>query len=270
MHRSRPETLPWIVAETVALKLLQVRPASLAIADDAGDRLRRTVGGLTRDPQLRWEIHAGEAVPSEPVECLVWVGDGEAPTQVARRRVLDLAAGCTGVVLLAEPLAPGVGVGRPVLRAMDPDLVELRTDELPDGLGGTRERRPWEAPRSWAVASVAAWRFEDDAEAARDGFLTRLPRLHGAKVVVACRRLLQHWPHAHEVFVLAARRVADLNDASGAGALITEVQLTANVPSHIERALRRALGPDLWPDQRSAAVGAAAPSNFPDWPDQTG
>jgi hypothetical protein len=218
--------------------------------------------GWSSDPRLQWEIDDQDAIPEGRVACLVWVGDGDRSTPSARARLLELASVCTGVVLVAEPGVAGVGIGRNMLRSMDPALLELATEEIPDGIGGSRERRPWEAMRTWAVAEVAAWRFETDAEAARDGFLARLPRLRGGEVVLACRRMLQYWPTAHEVFVLAGRVLLERGDRDALRALLLELQLAGEVPLHVRRAVEAAVGhaAEVWNIQSVTGDAATDPT----------
>ncbi|MFO0636079.1 MAG: hypothetical protein U0168_24845 [Nannocystaceae bacterium] len=52
-------------------------------------------------------------------------------------------------------MVPGCGIGLHMVRAIDPELSEIATEELADGPERTRERRPWEPGARWLVAARA-------------------------------------------------------------------------------------------------------------------
>lgn len=203
--------MPWLVAEAVLLRLVKLRPQSLRMVRDGGRRIARHLDAAEPEDDA-WSIVDGDARSS----CLVWISDGVSASYDARAEVLELAKQADHDVLLCESIVPGTGVGLHLLRAIDPGLTEISTDELADGPDRTRERKPWEPRAKWVVAHARAWRFEAEAELARDGFVARLPRMSAAQIVLTIRRILVRFERAHELFLLAIDELVARNDLEGA------------------------------------------------------
>lgn len=184
------QAIPAVVAETIGLRLRRYAPRTLRVEGDPARQLGPALG----QPAL---------LDADPAQCVVWVGDGTTVSGISQARVAALGLRCTGVVIIAEPIVPGTGLGLRMLKHLDRRAQRIETDEVPDGQGGLRPRQPWEATSWWIVAEVAAWRFQPGAEMAREGFLARLAALHGASLVAAVDRILERWPHAHEAIVMA-------------------------------------------------------------------
>jgi hypothetical protein len=233
-----PAVVPWIVAETIALELATRRPASVHVTRDPGARVRRQLDPVDGEPAVPW---AWLEAPVTGMECLLWVGDGCTASVDARADVLRLAADCGDVVMLVEPLVPGNGLGLPLLRAIDPGLRQLVTDEVTDGFERTRERKPWEPAPRWAIATVRAWRFDGDAELARASWLGRLPRLSAAEMLVVARRVLVRFPRAHEVLLLGVHELVRRADLEGAKSLTGELELNPDAPRSLVAEARRAV-----------------------------
>ena len=224
---ARPFLLPWPVAEAVILRLTRNEARSVAVE---GDTSRRVAAQLDAPPQ-----HEGV------VDALVLVSDGLTPSLLARTRVLDVAARARGELILCEPSFPGTGLGREMLRRIDP-LVSVHTcDELPDALGGTRHRKPWEAPVTWLAAEAAAWRFAVGAEDVRAGFRSRLPRMRVEQMLMSCRRMLQRFPNAFEPFALAAEELSRRGEPDAVRRIVAELGMSAEAPPGVRGRLRRAL-----------------------------
>lgn len=210
--------VPWLVAEAVLLRLVKLRPQSLRIVRDGGRRIARHLDAAEPDDDP-WCIVDGDAKSS----CLVWISDAVSASNDARVEVLELAKQVDHDVLLCESIVPGTGVGLHLLRAIDPGLTEISTDELADGPDRTRERKPWEPRAKWVVAHACAWRFEAEAELARDGFVARLPRMSAAQILLATRRILARFERAHELYLLAIEELLGRNDLDGARMIFDEL-----------------------------------------------
>lgn len=229
-----PSAVPWLVAEAILLRLTQLQPPSVHVCRDQGERIVRHLRAADPEESLPWRIVDD---PNARVSCVVWVGDGVTAAADARAEVLAIADRCDHDLLMCEPLAPGCGIGLPLLRAIDPDLREIETDEVADGPGRTRERKPWEPRGRWAVAHTSAWRFEGDAELAREGFVARLSRISSAEMLLAARRVLARFPRGHELLVLAIAELARRRDEAGARMLAGEFKLHPGAaPSHLAAA----------------------------------
>ncbi len=226
-----PSPLPWPVVESVLLAIARVAPTSLHV---------------TRDPAARIGRHAGEGdhprlqVEADGVACAVWIGDGVTACVDARAALVELAARCRHDLFMVEPIVPGCGIGLHMLRAIDPQLVELTTDEIGDGPERTRERKPWEPPAKWVVGHVRPWRFEADAELAREGFMARLSRMSAPQMLLAARRVLARFPRAHELLLLGVVELVARGDEAGARALWGEIE-GSDDPGSVRRLARAAL-----------------------------
>ena len=230
--------VPWIVAEAIALELATRRPTSVHVTRDPAARIRRQLEPDVGEAETAW---SWLATPERGMDCLLWVGDGCTPALDARAEVLALAPACHDLVLLCEPLVPGNGLGLHLLRAIDPGLRQLVTDEVTDGPDRTRERKPWEPSPRWVLASVRAWRFDADAELARAGFLARLPRMTSVEMIVVARRLLARFPRAHEVLLLAIHELVRRGDGEGARSAGAELELCGDAAPSLAAEARRAL-----------------------------
>lgn len=226
----RPFLVPWPVVEVVALRLARHEVRSVTVV---GDRSGRIAPAAALDGiEVR---HGG------PADAIVCVGDGLGPSGLARAQVLARAHDSRGEVIVAEPCVPGTGLGLAMLRRIDP-LVALSTcDELPDALGGTRQRKPWEAATTWAVAEAAAWRFAIGAEEVRAGFRARLPRMRVPEVILACRRIVQRFATAFEVWALAAEELGRRGDPIGVRQVLAEIEMNREVVPSVRGRVRRAL-----------------------------
>lgn len=236
MSELHPAVVPWIVAEAIALELATRRPASVHVTRDPAARIRRQLEPDEGEATWRWL-----ARPEPGMQCLLWVGDGCTASVDARAEVLALAPSCHDLVLLCEPLVPGNGLGLHLLRAIDPALCQLVTDEVTDGPDRTRERKPWEPAPRWVLARVRAWRFDADAELARAGFVARLARMTAIEMVVVARRLVARFPRAHELLVLAVHELVRRSDTDGAKRVLAELELGPDAPPSLLTEARRAL-----------------------------
>ncbi len=235
-----PSAVPWLAAEAILLRLTQLQPPSVYVCRDQGERIVRHLRAADPDESVPWQIVRDSAARTS---CVVWVGDGVTASADARTEVLAIARNCDHDLLMCEPLAPGCGIGLSLLRAIDPKMLEIETDEVADGPGRTRERKPWEPRGRWAVAHASAWRFEGNAELAREGFIARLPRMSVAEMVLDVRRLLSRFPRGHELLVLAIAELARRRDEDGARQLAGEFKLQPGAaPSHLAAARRTLLG----------------------------
>lgn len=228
----QPSTVPvpWIVAETVALKVATLGPRRVAVAD-SDPRLVRAVQDANTELTLGAKLCDLDA--PEPVDLLVWVSSSRRPTVGARQDLLASVQRSTGDVILCERIVAGYGLGADVLSRIDPAARRLATDEIEDEAFGVRARKPWEAPVLWVVAQAAAWRFLADAEMARSGFCRRLPRMSAAQMVMTCRRILSRFDTAHELLVLALAEVVRRGDVEGAHAIRRELGLHPNAARSI-------------------------------------
>ncbi|MEM6295495.1 MAG: hypothetical protein AAGA54_29750 [Myxococcota bacterium] len=232
-----PLVTPWPVAEAIALRLARYHVRTVRIqASASARRIARVLpeaapwdGALTLDGT------------SERVDAVVSVEDALDPAVLCRGRVLERASAARDVVVLCEPHDPGRGVGRSMLRTIDPGASELRCDEVPDGLGGTRMRTEVEPPAIWLVASVAAWRFSDGAESLRDGLCRRLPRMRVEQMLQAIRRVHAQWPRAFEVFALAAGELARRSDYAGLRRIEGELSHHPRAPGWLWQQLRASI-----------------------------
>jgi hypothetical protein len=224
---ARPFLLPWPVAEAVVLQVARNEARSVAVEGDLSGRIAR---------QLDVPV-ATEGL----VDMLVFVGDGLTPSLLARTQALQLAERGRGELILCEPSFPATGLGREMLRRIDPVVAMYTCDELPDALGGTRQRKPWEAPVTWLLAEVAAWRFRVGAEDLRAGFRARLPRMRVEQMLMSCRRILQRFDNAYEPFALAAEELGRRGEREGVRRLLAELDLSPEAPSSARGRLRHAL-----------------------------
>jgi hypothetical protein len=247
-----PLVTPWPVAEAIALRL--ARHQARVVRVDAGmsrRRVSRVLPEAATDGTL--ELAAGERPAS--VDAVVSVEDMLDPAPLCRQRLLERAAAARDVVIMCEPNEPGRGVGRTMLRAIDPGVSQLRCDEVPDGIGGTRMRTEVEAPEVWFVASAAAWRFSDGAESVRDGFLRRLARMRPEQIVMGIRRILGRFPYAFELFALAATELAHRSDDAGVQRLRGELTLHPDAPGWVHARLREARVSTSAPSATPAQTG---------------
>jgi hypothetical protein len=226
----RPFLVPWPVVEVVALRLARHEVRSVGVRDDVSGRIAEAAG------------MDGVVVREEgSVDAIVCAGDGLTPCLLARARVLEHAADSLGEVIVCEPSVPGTGLGLSMLRRIDPLVTTLTCDELPDALGGTRQRKPWEAAVAWLVAEAAAWRFAPGAEEVRTGFRARLPRLRVPEMILACRRMLHRFDNAYEPFALAAEELGRRGDPDGVRQLLGELELSPRAVPGVRGRVRRAL-----------------------------
>ncbi|MCR9161229.1 MAG: hypothetical protein ACE37F_12795 [Nannocystaceae bacterium] len=232
-----PYVTPWPVAEAIALRLARHQARIVRVdAQASRRRLTRVLPEAAVAGAL--ELAAGERPCS--VDAVVSIEDALEPAPLCRQRLLERASAATDVVIMCEPNEPGRGVGRTMLRAIDPGVSVLRCDEVPDGIGGTRMRTEVEAPQTWFVASAAAWRFCDGAESIRDGFLRRLARMRPEQMVMGVRRILGRFPYAYELFVLAGAELANRSDDAGVQRLRGELTLHPGAPAWVLARLREA------------------------------
>lgn len=238
MSEPLPAVVPWIVAESIALELATRRPASVHVTRDPAARIRRQLDPVEGEPAMPW---VWLPAPVRGMECVLWVGDGCTASLDARAEVLRLADECSDLVVLVEPLVPGNGLGLPLLRAIDPALRLLVTDEVTAGDERTRDRKPWEPAPRWAVATVRAWRFDGDAELARTSWLARLPRMTAPDMLLVARRVLVRFPRAHEVLLLGVHELVRRGDIDGATVLTGELELSPEAPRSLVAEARRAV-----------------------------
>ncbi len=230
---------PWPVAEAIALRLARHRVRTVRI--DAEASRRRVARVLPEAAPAEAALRIEPGCDLHSVDAVVSVEDGLDPAGLCRQRLLLRAEAARDLVVMCEPHEPGRGVGRSMLRAIDPGASQLRCEEVPDGIGGTRMRTEVEAPGVWLVASAAAWRFLDGAESARDGFRRRLPRMRSEQIVMSIRRALARWPHAFELFTLAATELGHRQDSAGLQRLRGELTLSPQAPSWVSLRIREAL-----------------------------
>lgn len=224
---SRGTPVPWIVAETVALKVATLQARRVAIVP--GDvRLTHAVDDATAELSL--DTCICDIDGSQTVDLLVWVSSPQRPTAGARMDLLQYVARSTGEVIVCERVVDGYGLGASVLSRIDPGLRRLATDEIDGDAIGARTRKPWEAPVLWVVAEAAAWRFLTDAEMARSGFVRGLARMSTAQMVMACRRILSRFDTAHELLVLALTELVRRRDMEGVHSVMRELALHPEAP----------------------------------------
>ncbi len=244
--------MPWLVVESLLLRLFRLAPASLYVARDPGARLRRHLE-QPEGPTLADALQGDAAL-----DCGVWVGDGVAACSDARAELVALARCCRHDLLICEPVVPGCGIGLHMVRAIDPELSEIATEELADGPERTRERRPWEPGARWLVAHVRPWRFEGDAELAREGFVARLPRMAAAEMILAARRVLARHPRAFELLLLGIEALLQRDDESGARALWHELACHGEAAGSVRRLARERIADALaapWLESPERAAG---------------
>jgi hypothetical protein len=226
----RPFLVPWPVVETVGLRLARHEVRTVSVRGDQSGRIATAVS-----------IDGVELRGDGSVDAIVCVGDGLAPHLLARAHVLECGAESHGEVIVVEPSVPGTGLGLSMLRTIDPLVTLLTCDELPDGIGGTRQRKPWEAAMTWIVGELAAWRLAPGAEQVRAGFRARLPRMRVPEIILACRRIGLRFESADEVFALAAEELGRRGDVEGVRAVMGELEIgRAPVPG-VKGRVRRAL-----------------------------
>jgi len=248
-----PLVTPWPVAEAIALRLArhQVRVVRLD-AEASRSRLTRVLPEAATDAPVSL-VDGGEP---QSVDAIVSVEDTLDPAGLCRQRLLERAQSARDLVVMCEPHEPGRGVGRSMLRSIDPGASQMYCDEVPDGIGGTRTRTEVEAPGIWLVASAAAWRFSDGAESVRDGFLKRLPRMRPEQMVMGVRRVLSRWPFAFELYVLAGLELAHRGDANGLQRLQGELTLYDHAPRWVHARLRDARISVTPPERDRARTGS--------------
>ncbi len=224
--------VPWVVAETVALKVATLQPRRVAIVPD-DPRLDQAVNDA--NTELGLDACLCPIDGPDTVDLLVWVSARGRPRAGARRDLLQHVARSTGDVIVCERVVDGHGLGADVLSRIDAGARRLATDEIEDDDFGVRTRKPWEAPVLWLVAEAAAWRFLSDAEMARSGFIRRLPRMSAAQMVMACRRILSRFDTAHELLVLALSELVRRRDVDGVHAVMRELGLRPEAPRSMRR-----------------------------------
>ena len=251
-----PLVTPWPVAEAIALRLARHQVSTVRVEADASRRriLRVLPEASTRAASLQVEPGTGPY----SVDAVVSVEDTLDPAPLCRQRLLERAQAARDLVVMCEPHEPGRGVGRGMLRAIDPGASQLRCDEVPDGIGGTRMRTEVEPPGEWFVAAAAAWRFQDGAEPIRDGFLRRLPRMRPEQIVMGIRRILGRWPYAFELFALGATELAHRNDSAGVDRLRGELTLHPHAPAWVRGRIREAMVSTVQPTETRTATQTAA------------
>lgn len=248
-----PLVTPWPVAEAIALRLARHRVQVVRLdAEASRSRLTRVLPEAATDAPV--SLAPGDAPHS--VDAVVSVEDVLEPAGLCRQRLLERASHARDLVVMCEPHEPGRGVGRSMLRAIDPGASQLRCDEVPDGIGGTRMRTEVEAPGIWLVASAAAWRFSEGAESVRDGFLRRLPRMRPEQMVMGVRRVIARWPFAFELFVLAGLELAHRGDPTGIERLQGELGLHEHAPRWVHVRLRDARITLTPPERDRARTGS--------------
>ena len=222
--------VPWVVAESVALDVVTLRPSLVSVVPP-DPRLDRAVSDAVDELGLDTALVDYDVVPL--VEMLVWVVDPTRPTAGARQDLLAAAARCTGDVIICEQVISGHGIGNDVLTDIDPAARSHETDEVRDPELGVRARKAWEPAARWVVARSAAWRFLSDAEMARAGFVRRLPRMPAAEMVMTCRRVLSRYDTAHELLLMSLEEVVRRGDREGIQAVAREVALHPEAPRSI-------------------------------------
>lgn len=231
-------TIPWIVAEAVALRVARAQAGSVIVHGDPSGRLLEVCAEAA--PERGPLAFVSPAAPEALADALVIATDGSVPGVGARALMLELAPRCRSELVVCEPHAPGHGLGLETLRRLDPGFTRLSCDELPDRRGGTRTRKAWEAPQDWFVASAAAWRFALGAEELRASLRTRLPQMRADQMLLACRRILARHPTAYELLALAAEELARRGDRDGVSLVRAELTLTPSTPGGIRARVRRA------------------------------
>jgi len=212
---------------------------------------RRRVIRVLPEAAVGAELRVEAGSEPDSVDAVVSVEDALDPAALCRHRLLARASSARDLVVMCEPHEPGRGVGRTMLRSIDPGASQLRCDEVPDGIGGTRMRTEVEPPGVWFVASAAAWRFANGAESVRDGFMRRLPRMRPEQIVMGIRRILGRWPYAFELFALAATELAHRGDEAGVQRLRGELTLHPEAPRWVQARLREALVTTSGPKART-------------------
>ncbi len=230
---------PWPVAEAIALRLARYGVRTVRI--DAEASRTRVARVLPEAAPKGASLRVEDGLGPYSVDAVVSVEDGLDPAGLCRQRLLERVGAARGLVVMCEPHEAGRGVGRTMLRAIDPGASQLRCDEVPDGIGGTRMRTEVEAPGVWLVASAAAWRFLDGAETVRDGFRRRLPRMQGEQILTSIRRALARFPFAFELFALAAADLGHRHDVLGLERLRGELTLHPAAPAWVLQRVREAM-----------------------------
>lgn len=247
-------SIPWIVAEAVALRVARAQASSLIVHGDPSGRLLEVCAEAAPEggPLAFVSAQAEDA----RADALVVASDGSVPGVGVRALVLELAHRCRGELIVCEPHAPGYGLGLATIRRLDPGFTRLSCDEVPDRRGGTRTRKAWEAPMDWFVGSAAAWRFALGAEELRASLRTRLPQMRADQMLLSCRRILARHPTAFELLALAAEELARRGDRDGVDLVRSEVSLNPATPAGIQARLRRAAVACATPRTAADAVSA--------------
>lgn len=257
--------VPWDVAESVCQAILRLAPRSVYVIGDPDGRVGYTVECLLSDPETQWECSYADALVDdmpEGTELLVWIGDNRRNYDQAFKELSNLAQRCTGTVICAEAIDMDTGIGVARLRTMDPELLRIVTDEIPDGYGDNRTRFAGEEAMHWSVAQIAAWRFREGAEAARTQFIQGLSDLNPVEIGQACEQILSRWPAGHEVLSLALLAAAEQGQAHTASQLLLRMQHCEGVSSDAVERMRRELkgfGREFW---RSAAIREVTTPRF--------
>lgn len=257
--------VPWDVAESVCQTILRLAPRSVYVIGDPDGRVGYTVECLLSDPESQWECTYADALVDdmpEGTELLVWIGDNRRSYEQAFQELSILAQRCEGTVICAEAIDMDTGIGVARLRTMDPELLRIVTDEIPDGYGDNRTRLAGEEAMHWSVAQIAAWRFRDGAEAARTQFIQELSDLNPTEIGRACEQILKRWPAGHEVLSLALLAAAEQGQAHTASQLLLRMQHCEGVSNDAVERMRRELkgfGREFW---RAACIREVTTPRF--------
>ncbi len=231
--------MPWPVAEVIALRIARARAATVQIlATHSAARMARVVpeAAPAHEAQRVW---IGEQQPEGPLDAIISIEDALEPSPLCRERLLSTAPHVRDLIVMCEPDEPGRGVGRTMLRKIDPGISKLWCDEVPDGSGSTRMRSEVEAQQAWLVASAAAWRFRPGAEELRAGFCRRVSRMRVEQMLMSIRRVLDRFPNGFEMFTIAADELARREDADSIHRLRSELELLVEVPKGVRSRLRQ-------------------------------
>lgn len=268
------DPIPWLVAELVCERVVRATPRSLFVLGDPDGRVVDTVERLLGDPEIQWPCEYWDGMVDElaaGTEMVVCLDAGRDDLERSWRRMQGLARHCTGTVVWAEPVGFRRGIGISRLRDYDPEARRIVCEEVPDGDGGTRAREAWEPRTQWVVAELAAWRLQEGAEAARQVFVAGLSQMSPDEIGIACDRMLERWPTAHEVLTLAIAATASHGARTQTRALLDRLRHCPGMSAgQLERELlvARSHGVAVWrstsrAEERELAGARAAANHGP-------
>jgi hypothetical protein len=214
--------------------LVRYSPPSIYVVGDPDGRLGYTVENLLADPDTTWPCQYIDGLVDDipaGVHTLVWIGDGNVDAETSWREVAELAWQSIGSVICAEAISGEAGLGIRTLRALDPTLARVVTDEVPDGKGDTRSREAWEEPAHWGIARSASWRFVLGAEDERCAFIAGLNEWDPQTVVERTFALLEKWPHAFDAALLGMVAAAEQGASMQANRLFQRFRKCPGVTS---------------------------------------